>query len=571
MDSLAKNLFDDHDESMEDVVITPKLKRTYSKINTSGSFMPPLPSIIEDGCLSGDSFMSDGMDMMSPSCSPSKIPYTPERSTPFQSPPSIHRGFLSLRLFDSPRTPKTLLNKFKNAACENETPDNVRSPEKPSSRTRLKDKFIMMNATTGDSGPRRRTPLNTKSVVYANINPFTPSPSEVKPKKSRNNLESESILSDTESDEEEETEIMGNTAKKLPLRDTNVSRYNVEFVELGKLGTGSFGSVYKCLNRLDGCIYALKKSIKPLAGSRDEQMALREVWAHAVLENHHHVVRYFSAWAENNHMLIQNEFCDGGNLSELISRNRMLKTYLQVDELKQLLLQLCKGLKYIHQQKLAHMDIKPGNIFMCQVVEQRTNNGNNSDDGYHENTPKEEKKDLQLNVVYKIGDLGHVTSITKPQVEEGDCRFLPNEVLLEDYSNLTKADIFALGLTTFLAAGGPDLPKNGPDWHTIRTSGLPQLSNQPADMNQILHKMIGCDAPLRPSAMQLLQDPFLGQYSKTQLKKELQEERFKNQMLSRKLLEAEKAATSSTSIFDSKNKRLVGNKVTRSMSLSVIM
>jgi len=342
-------------------------------------------------------------------------------------------------------------------------------------------------------------------------------------------------------------------------------------VELGKLGTGSFGSVYKCLNRLDGCIYALKKSIKPLAGSRDEQMALREVWAHAVLENHHHVVRYFSAWAENNHMLIQNEFCDGGNLSELISRNRMLKTYLQVDELKQLLLQLCKGLKYIHQQKLAHMDIKPGNIFMCQVVEQRTNNGNNSDDGYHENTPKEEKKDLQLNVVYKIGDLGHVTSITKPQVEEGDCRFLPNEVLLEDYSNLTKADIFALGLTTFLAAGGPDLPKNGPDWHTIRTSGLPQLSNQPADMNQILHKMIGCDASLRPSAMQLLQDPFLGQYSKTQLKKELQEERFKNQMLSRKLLEAEKAATSSTSIFDSKNKRLVGNKVTRSMSLSVIM
>jgi len=54
-------------------------------------------------------------------------------------------------------------------------------------------------------------------VVYANINPFTPSPSEVKPKKSRNNLESESILSDTESDEEEETEIMGNTAKKTPI------------------------------------------------------------------------------------------------------------------------------------------------------------------------------------------------------------------------------------------------------------------------------------------------------------------------------------------------------------------
>jgi len=39
--------------------------------------------------------------------------------------------------------------------------------------------------------------------------------------------------------------------------------------------------------------------------------ALNEVYAHAVLGKHTHVVRYYSAWAEDNHMYIQNEFCNG--------------------------------------------------------------------------------------------------------------------------------------------------------------------------------------------------------------------------------------------------------------------
>ncbi|XP_065669451.1 wee1-like protein kinase isoform X3 [Hydra vulgaris] len=561
MSTLAQNIIDKFTEEMVSPIshkrpCTPVLKKSRGL---------PLPSITEVDKITSchRSFLDDELnstdDMISPPDSPvKKRLISPIKSTSFQSPPSIQRGFLALRLFDTPHTPKTLVSKFKN---NTNSEYDISSNEGPASRTRLKKKKTNLDDRKRKKSDRKQ---GEKLVVYANINPFTPSPSIVKAKRTRTDFESESIISDEDSENEVDAEICGNPTKKLALRETSISRYNAEFVELDLLGTGSFGSVYKCLNRLDGCFYALKRSTKPIAGSLDEKMALREVWAHAVLGHHQHVVQYYSAWAEDHHMLIQNEFCNGGNLNEKIMQNRLEKVLMEIVDLKQLILQLCKGLKYIHSLKLAHMDIKPGNVFICHV-QRKTIDESNSDDGYYGDHT--ELKKSPYDTVYKIGDLGHVVSLNKNQkIEEGDCRFLPIEVLQEDYSNLTKADIFALGLTIFLAAGGDDLPKNGPKWQVIRNIGLPNLENRPKELNSLLQQMVSCNASERPSAIEILQSSFLGCLTKDQLRKELKEEKFKNQILSGKLIAAQKAID-----LKAGNKRVVGNKVTRSMSMSVII
>ena len=77
-------------------------------------------------------------------------------------------------------------------------------------------------------------------------------------------------------------------------------RYQEEFLELAELACGEFGVVKKARHRLDGMVYAIKVSKKTIRkNSHDEKMAMNEVFAHAALMKHKHVVRYYNSWVES--------------------------------------------------------------------------------------------------------------------------------------------------------------------------------------------------------------------------------------------------------------------------------
>lgn len=383
----------------------------------------------------------------------------------------------SCRLFDSPKTPRSLLIKFPKLPTNNSQPtqnhdencDILAKPFNDNNYTLNNNRpkpFPLFNKVHENNLCKIRCAKFNPGIAQemqanipgANVNPFTPPGISLRKKRAR--LENNAFMNtslpvfrtstqqpstnvvyknhDGDSLElcyDEELNEFRQAPKRLALQESNITRYEKEFVEIKLLGEGEFGLVYQCLNRLDGCIYAIKRSIKPVAGSAFEKTSLNEVYAHAVLGKHDHVVRYYSAWAENNHMLIQNEYCNGGSLQQLL-----LKRTLNEAELKILLLHVAEGLRYVHSHGLVHMDIKAGNIFVTRPTRMP------NDDGFDENY---DQLDNYQAVVYKIGDLGHVTSISEPKVEEGDCRYLPNEILQEDYSSLQKADIFSLGITIY--------------------------------------------------------------------------------------------------------------------------
>lgn len=277
-------------------------------------------------------------------------------------------------------------------------------------------------------------------------------------------------------------------------------------------------TVKSCFNK--NCLFFHRKS------------ALNEVWAHAVLGKHDNVVRYYSAWAEDNHMIIQNEYCNGGSLQSIINERALTEA-----ELRTLLLHIVEGLKYIHSNDLVHLDIKAGNIFLSNIPRK----SGDGDDGFEDTFDNDQNHDYTT--TYKIGDLGHVTATSDPQVEEGDCRYLANEILQEDYSNLPKSDIFSLGITLYEAGGGGPLPKNGPEWHKLRSGEFPPLPNISNEFNDLLKLMMHPNPEMRPSSTTIFNHPVLSPLeskSKAQLAIELSVERHKNDVLIKKLKEAQR-------------------------------
>jgi translation initiation factor 2-alpha kinase 4 len=82
------------------------------------------------------------------------------------------------------------------------------------------------------------------------------------------------------------------------------SRYHQDFDEAGQLGRGGYGQVVKARNKLDGRLYAVKKisqtSAAALKDTLSETMLLSRL-------NHPYVVRYYTAWLEEDFNHIEEE------------------------------------------------------------------------------------------------------------------------------------------------------------------------------------------------------------------------------------------------------------------------
>ena len=98
-------------------------------------------------------------------------------------------------------------------------------------------------------------------------------------------------------------------------------------------GIGEFSMVYRVENPLPhgpaaalqspssvGKVWAVKKSKKPYAGSKDRARKMKEVQILKALKGTEHVIEAVDTWEMKNHLYIQTEFCENGNLKDFLSQ-----------------------------------------------------------------------------------------------------------------------------------------------------------------------------------------------------------------------------------------------------------
>jgi len=145
----------------------------------------------------------------------------------------------------------------------------------------------------------------------------------------------------------------------LPLGGSASSGLPDRYLKISKLGEGTYGTVYKCSDTKTGRLVALKKI---RIGEEDEGLpatAIREV--SILLElSHPNVVALYETVCTDTQLCLVFEFMEQD--LKMWVNSSLAGTC--VKDLKRIVFQILLGLRYCHENRVLHRDLKPQNILV---------------------------------------------------------------------------------------------------------------------------------------------------------------------------------------------------------------
>lgn len=262
------------------------------------------------------------------------------------------------------------------------------------------------------------------------------------------------------------------------------AKSNMTYKRLRYFGKGGFAKCYEIMEVRSNQVYAGKIVSKKLMikGNQKEKMS-QEILIHKTL-NHKNIVRFMTFFDDPSNIYIVLELCKKRSMMELHKRRRVITDY----ECRFYINQILEGVKYLHDNRIIHRDLKLGNLFLNEL----------------------------LNV--KIGDFGLATRIEfdgeRKKTLCGTPNYIAPEILLKKGHSF-EVDIWSIGcvMYTLLVGQPPFETKSLRDTYSkIKKCDyrLPQtIRKSAADM---IVAMLQSDPHLRPCVDKLLKYEFITQH-----------------------------------------------------------
>ncbi|XP_037095796.1 serine/threonine-protein kinase Nek5 isoform X2 [Syngnathus acus] len=256
------------------------------------------------------------------------------------------------------------------------------------------------------------------------------------------------------------------------------------------IGEGGFGKAFLVRTKADGndppCVVKMINLAK--MSSKEKEAARKEVALLSKME-HPNIVTFIHSFQDRGSLCIVMEYCDGGDLMMKINMQRGV--FFTEQQILAWFVQICLGLKHIHDKKILHRDIKSQNIFLSE-----------------------------RGVKVKLGDFGIARMLTHTLELARTCVGTPHYLSPEicesrPYNN--KTDIWSLGCVLYELCTLK---------HPFEGNSLSQLVSKicrgrfnpvPArysyDLRMLVAQLFKVNPRDRPSVSSLLERPFLNKHA----------------------------------------------------------
>ncbi|KAI6901846.1 Pkinase-domain-containing protein [Hortaea werneckii] len=265
-----------------------------------------------------------------------------------------------------------------------------------------------------------------------------------------------------------------------------------EYQMLEELGSGSFGVVYKAIEKATGDLVAIKHI--DLEGSDDDIREIQQEISLLATCSSEYVTSYKASFVRGVKLWIVMEYLGGGSCLDLLKPGAIAEQYIAI-----ILRELLQGLDYLHSTGKIHRDIKAANILLSET-------------GH-----------------VKIADFGVAAQLTNIKSQRltfvGTPFWMAPEVIQEAGYDF-HADIWSLGITAMeMALGQP--PRS--DVHPMKVLFLipkekpPRLegNNWTREFKDFVALCLNKDPERRPTARALLKHSFIRRATKTDALQEL--------------------------------------------------